>query len=104
GGLEHIVRGGVLQRADTESAQACLDGFRAVPGLLEVVQTTGMAREVSPGHLAAACELVLEALVADRRISRSESGRYGQAGRRRQGGGGAVGPGGLGGPGGGAWA
>lgn len=102
--VEHFERGGVLQLADTASAQACLDGFRAVPGLLEVVQTTGMAREDSPGHLAAACELVLEALVADRRISRSESGRYGRAGRRRQGGGGAGGPGGLGGPGGGAWA
>jgi hypothetical protein len=42
----------------------------------------GLAREDSPGWTVAACELVLESLVAERRISRNESGSYGRAARR----------------------
>jgi len=81
--VEHFDRGGVLQVADTASAGACLEGFRAVPGLLGVVETLGLGHGSSPGHVVAACELVLEALVAEKRISRSESGRYTRAPRRQ---------------------
>src|SRR5690554_3143980 len=80
--VEHFDRGGVLQVADTAAAPACLEGFRAVPGLLGVIETIGLAHGASPGHIVAGCELVLEALVAERRISRSESGRYTRAPRR----------------------
>lgn len=84
--LEQVVlyfdRGGVLQLADTASAAACLEGFRTVPGLLDAARLAGLSREDSDGHTAAACELVLEALVAERRISRSDSGSYTRASRR----------------------
>src|SRR5690606_27595629 len=81
--VEHFDRGGVLQVADTAAAHACLEGFRAVPGLLGVIETLGLAHGASPGHIVAGCELVLEALVAERRISRSEAGRYTRAPRRQ---------------------
>jgi magnesium chelatase subunit I len=79
-GMEAIVayfdQGGALQVSDTASADACLKGFRAVPTLLEVVRGSGVADESQPGVLAAAAELVLEGLVAKRKISRTEAGRY----------------------------
>lgn len=78
--VEEIVQffegGGVLQISDDASGEACVRGFETVPGLLPLVERVGLAPEdSSPGHVAAACELVLEALVAQRRISRS-AGRY----------------------------
>ncbi|HEX7050327.1 MAG TPA: hypothetical protein VF188_09015 [Longimicrobiales bacterium] len=80
--VAHFDGGGVLQLAEGASAEACLEGFRAVPGLLDVVRRLDLAPEDSAGHCAAGCELVLEALVAERRISRSDSGRYARAPRR----------------------
>ena len=45
--------------------------------LFDAVDTLelGLGKQDSPGHTAAACELVLEALVARRRLTRSETGR-----------------------------
>jgi magnesium chelatase subunit I len=80
--VAHFERGGVLQIGDDASARASLEGFRGVPGLLESVSEMGLYREDADGPTAAACELVLEALVADRRISRSEAGRYTRVPRR----------------------
>jgi magnesium chelatase subunit I len=74
--------GGVLQLGDTASAQASVDGFGTVTGLIDAVREIGLASEASPGHTAAACELVLESLVAARRLTRTESGSYGRAKRR----------------------
>jgi magnesium chelatase subunit I len=74
--------GGVLQLADGTSARACLDGFATVPGLLAAagaVMRAGAGPEPeAAGYRACACELVLEGLVGDRRIARSDSGRYGR--------------------------
>jgi magnesium chelatase subunit I len=76
----YFEEGGALQLSDDAGASACVDGFRAVDGLLELVEDVGLASPAADDGLrAAACELVLEALVADRRISRSEVGRYGRA-------------------------
>ncbi len=80
--VEYFDRGGVLQLADDSAAPAVLEGFGTVPGLLDSVREVGLARDDAPGRMAAACELVLEALVADRRISRSDAGRYSRAPRR----------------------
>ncbi len=78
--VAHFEEGGALQVSEDSAAQACLQGFRTVPGLLEVVEVTGLAGNgASAGRRAAACELVLEALVAGRRISRNEGGGYGRA-------------------------
>ncbi|HEY0671420.1 MAG TPA: sigma 54-interacting transcriptional regulator [Longimicrobiales bacterium] len=84
--LEGIVTyfdtGGVLQLGDVAGSDAALEGFRVVPGLVDVVRELALGRDDSSGHTVAGCELVLEALVAERRITRSEGGRYGRAPRR----------------------
>jgi magnesium chelatase subunit I len=41
----------------------------------------GLAPETDDAAIAVACELVLESLVARRKLSRSENGRYGAAER-----------------------
>jgi magnesium chelatase subunit I len=85
--------GGVLQVADTASAKAAVEGFGTVTGLLDAVREVGLASEKSAGHTAAACELVLESLVAARRLTRTESGSYRRARRRpKQGPQGPFGP------------
>ena len=76
--VEYFESGGALQVSDDAAADACIRGFAQVPGLLELVALTGLAPEsADAGTRTAACELVLEALVAGRRISRSEGG-YGR--------------------------
>ncbi|HUE77434.1 MAG TPA: hypothetical protein VMM83_05785 [Longimicrobiales bacterium] len=84
--LDEIVHyfdgGGVLQLADMARADVLLEGFDSIPELMGVAE--GLDGETgSAGARAAACELVLEALVAERRITRSDAGRYAR-GRRRQ--------------------
>jgi magnesium chelatase subunit I len=81
--VDYFDRGGVLQVGDTAGDAASMEGFRNVPGLIEAVTTIGLVNDASPGHTAAACELVLESLVADRRISRAEAGNYSRAPRRQ---------------------
>lgn len=67
--------GGALQVSDDSGSEACLKAFSAVPGLLEVVDRVGLSPISAPaGVRAAACELVLEALVAERRVSRIDGG------------------------------
>jgi magnesium chelatase subunit I len=53
--------------------------FGAVPGLVELVRRVGLATKGDPQQTVAACELVLEALVARKRVSRSDGGLYGRA-------------------------
>jgi magnesium chelatase subunit I len=86
--------GAALQVGEEASAEACVKGFGMVPGLLELVRDVGLAPEgASDGVRAAACELVLEALVAERRVSRTSSGGYRKARHERDPG---KGPGGKG--------
>jgi magnesium chelatase subunit I len=80
--------GGVLQLGDTAASSAALQGFATVPGLVDVVRELALGRLDSPAHTVAGCELILEALVGERRISRSEAGRYTRAPRRTPPGGG----------------
>ena len=84
--LENVVAyfdgGSVLQLGETAGSDATLEGFRTVPSLVDVVRELALAPEDSTQHMVAACELVLEALVADRRITRSDAGRYSRAPRR----------------------
>jgi len=73
--VEYFEEGGALQVSPDASAAACIEGFHAIPGLLESVVGVGLVSAASSfGFKAAACELVLEALVADRRISRTDGG------------------------------
>ncbi|MDE3053243.1 MAG: sigma 54-interacting transcriptional regulator [Gemmatimonadota bacterium] len=71
--------GGALQVADDARPEAALRGFEVVPGLIDLVRHTGLAPAGDAAQSVAACELVLEALVARRRISRSDAGRYTRA-------------------------
>jgi len=68
--------GGALKIATDERSEALLKGFSVVPGLLDLVDRVGLGGKKDPAHMVAACELVLEGLVALRRISRSEDLGY----------------------------
>jgi len=73
--IEYFESGGALQVGEDASSPACVQGFQTVPGLLDLVENVGLAPSTSSdGQRAAACELVLEALVAQKRISRTSSG------------------------------
>jgi magnesium chelatase subunit I len=73
--IEYFETGGALQVGEDAASSACVQGFETVPGLLELVENVGLAPSASSdGQRASACELVLEALVAQRRISRTSSG------------------------------
>ena len=71
--------GGALQVSDDVSVDAVVRGFDSVPGLLDIVYESGLAPEDDPAIAAGACELVLESLVARKKISRSDAGQYGRA-------------------------
>jgi magnesium chelatase subunit I len=68
--------GGALKISTDERSEALLKGFSVVPGLLDLVIQVGLAGKKDPAHMVAACELVLEGLVAEKRISRSEDLGY----------------------------
>jgi magnesium chelatase subunit I len=78
--VAYFEEGGALQLGEDASSAACVEGFESVPGLLELIETVGLAPpSASPGLRTAACELALEALVGEKRISRSRGGGYTRA-------------------------
>lgn len=84
--VEYFEMGGALQVGQDSAAEACVKGFSTVPGLLPLIDQVGLAAaQASDGMRTAACELVLEGLVAERRISRSQSGSYARARREHPG-------------------
>jgi magnesium chelatase subunit I len=73
--VEYFETGGALQVGEDSAAAACVQGFATVPGLLDLIERVGLApAATSDGQRVAASELVLEALVAQKRISRSNAG------------------------------
>ena len=75
--VEYFESGGVMQVSEDAAAAACVEGFSQVPGLVEMTELVGLAPEdSSAGVKAAACELVLEGLVSNRKISRTRGGGY----------------------------
>ncbi|MGI9626910.1 MAG: magnesium chelatase [Longimicrobiales bacterium] len=78
--VQFFESGGIMQVSEDSASAACVQGFSQVPGLLQLVDLVGLAPgSSSDGVKAAACELVLEALVAERRISRTRGGGYTKA-------------------------
>ncbi|KPK62010.1 MAG: magnesium chelatase [Gemmatimonas sp. SG8_38_2] len=76
--IEYFDTGGALQVGELSSADACLKGFGTVPGLVELARTAAASQvDVDEAaSLVVASEVVLEGLVAKRRISRNEAGSY----------------------------
>jgi magnesium chelatase subunit I len=72
-------QGGALKVSGDQRSDVCLKGFGVVPGLVEVVKEFGLVASDDAGRLVAACELVLEGLAAQKRISRSEELGYTRA-------------------------
>jgi magnesium chelatase subunit I len=79
--LDRIVgwfdQGSALKIAGDERAQAAIKAFALVPGLLPLVHDVGLATVGDVPMEVAASELVLEALAAQKRISRSEESGWG---------------------------
>ncbi|UCC71687.1 MAG: magnesium chelatase [Gemmatimonadota bacterium] len=83
--VEYFDGGGALQFAELSSAAACLKGFSSVPGLVELARTAaGESNVDETAQLVVASEVVLEGLVAKRKISRSQAGSYGRRHERRR--------------------
>jgi magnesium chelatase subunit I len=76
--VEYFDTGGALQVAELSGADACLKGFGTVPGLVELAGTAVSDDEDvdETARLVVASEVVLEGLVAKRKISRNEAGGY----------------------------
>jgi len=71
--------GAALQVSDDAGSSVLRKAFETVPGLAALVVEHDLAPANDDALSAFACELVLEALVARRKISRSDRGRYGRA-------------------------
>ena len=74
-------KGSALQVGDDIALHVVRKGFDLVPGLVDMVTVLGLAKKGDDAMIVVACELVLEALVARRKISRSDAGAYGRAER-----------------------
>ena len=75
--IDYFDAGGVIQVSEDATAAACVEGFRQVPGLLDLAELLELAGEDGgDGLRAAACELVLEGLASNNRISRTRGGAY----------------------------
>src|SRR5215208_4445807 len=72
-------QGGALKVSGDQRSDVCLKGFSVVPALVETVGEFGLAGPKDPARQVAACELVLEGLAAQKRISRSEELGYTRA-------------------------
>ena len=68
--------GGSIRTSDTDSAELCMTSFRHVNGLLDAAVQSGLADEYQPEVLVAVCEMVLEGLHAQKKISRSDERGY----------------------------
>jgi len=68
--------GGALKVTPDERSESLLKGFTVVPGLLALIDQVGLGGKKDPATMVSACELVLEGLVAEKRIARSEELGY----------------------------
>ena len=68
--------GGALKMSAGERSDVCLKGLGVVPGLFATVEAAGLAPKKDPATMVSASELVLEGLVANKRISSTEEIGY----------------------------
>jgi magnesium chelatase subunit I len=69
-------QGGALKVPGDERSDLCFKGFSVVPGLLDAVTEFGLSPRDDTARSVAGCELVLEGLAAQKRISRTEELGY----------------------------
>jgi magnesium chelatase subunit I len=69
-------QGGALKVPGDEKAELCFQGFGVVPGLIDSVVEFGLSTRADHPRVVAACELLLEGLAAQKRISRTEELGY----------------------------
>ncbi len=85
--LDAMVRwfdqGSALKIGGDERATVAVKAFALVPGLIDLVHDLDFAPANDPAMEVAGCELILEALAAQRRISRNEEFGWGAATRRK---------------------
>ncbi len=75
--IEYFDAGGALKISATATADLLVQAFGTVTGLVPLVAAAGIAGDgAEAGVTAAGCELVLEALHAKRRITRTDSGSF----------------------------
>ena len=68
--------GGALKVPGEERSDLCFRGFNVVPTLVETAAEFGLSPRDDTPRMVAACELILEGLAAQKRISRSEELGY----------------------------
>jgi magnesium chelatase subunit I len=87
--VEEIVawfdQGGALKIGVEDRGETSFRAFGMIPGLLPVVYEAQLATAKDPDLAVAACELVLEALAAEQRISRNEEFGWQKVRPRRKG-------------------
>ena len=69
-------QGNNLRLADTAAAEECITLLEAVPELIETALIPFDIKKSDEAKVVAACELVLEGLYAENKISRNEEGGY----------------------------
>ncbi len=76
--------GGALRIESDSGSRVCLQAFDQVPALVDLVKASGIAKPEDPGAMVGACELVLEGLAFQKRITRSEELGYTRARPQRR--------------------
>jgi magnesium chelatase subunit I len=71
--------GGTLRLGDMDSAEHCLKSLRRVTGLLNAAAQSGLTDKARPEVTVAVCELILEGLYAQKKISRTSERGYAAA-------------------------
>lgn len=82
--VQWFEQGGALKVGAEERTEVCWRGFQLIPGLFDLVHVWELASAGDPDETVVACELVLEALVAKQRISRSDDYGWQRARTRRK--------------------
>ncbi len=70
--VEYFDKGGALKIPGDERSELCQKGFAVVPGLVDAVVAGGLAERGDAAKVVSGCELVLEGLAAQKRITRHE--------------------------------
>ncbi len=81
--VAYFDQGGALRISGDERTELCYRGFGVIPGLFELVRSSGLAPGGSNGEMVAGAELVLEGLAAQKRISRTDEQGYTRLRRTR---------------------